>query len=227
MIVATADFLLEIGASPERWIELLTLYGPMALFVFMVVVLLKVAQSSSGITPGERRVRLIAYSAVWLSIFILATVVVIVYWKTNFPSEYVVSGTITNLAMPQAFSTEEDIFLHRRRKAGSDFEYDWRLIKPRKFVGNVELLLQQKPFDREALRYKLPITEEFYGAPVELEYHEDHKLVIKLAGGKRESIIPTNCFIVEPFAIDAFRSVVSDTRQSPTRRTRRSFANFQ
>jgi hypothetical protein len=183
--------------SPDKWIELLKLYGPMALFVFMVFVLLVKAKATAGSTSEEKRIQLFALTLVWVSIFILAAIIVVVYWKTNFPREYVVVGKITNLSYPQVIVTEQEIFLHKRTVAGFDFEYDWRLIENQRFLGTVELLLQQKPTDSDVLRYKIPFQKEFYEGNVEIEYEPDTYAMTLTYGKNRSVIMPTKTRVAE------------------------------
>jgi hypothetical protein len=187
--------------SPEKWIELLKLYGPMALFVFMVFVLLVKARAKAGQSDEERRVQLLAYGFVWISIFILAAIIVIVFWKVNFPGEYVVIGKITNLTYPQVVVTEEELFLHKRTVAGLDFEYDWRLISKQRFIGTVELLLQQRPSDSKVLKYKMPIHKEFYDGPVEMEYEPNNDQMILTYGANRVVITPSPASIAETHSL--------------------------
>jgi hypothetical protein len=178
--------------SPEKWIDLLTLYGPMALFVFMVFVLLRLARPAGGLPPGQRKVQVFAYVLVWLSIFVLAGMIATAWWRVNFPKEFVVRGTITNLSDPEMITTNEDLYLHKRPTAGLDFEYQWRLIKPQLFTGNIELVMQKKPTDVDVLKYILPIRNEFYKGTVDIEYDQtSNKMTLIHGTEKREEIAPS------------------------------------
>jgi len=180
-----------MSLSPEKWIDLLTLYGPMALFVFMVFVLLQVARRAGGLTADQRKVQVFAYGLVWLSIFVLAGMIVIAWWRVNFPEEFVVSGTIRNLRDPELITTYEELYLHKQPVAGLDFEYQWRLISPLRFTGEIELLLQKKPTDAYVLKYKLPIRSEFYKGTVDIEYDQTSNKMTLLHGTYKEEIAPS------------------------------------
>jgi hypothetical protein len=171
-----------VPISPEKWIELLTLYGPMALFVFMVFVLLRMARAK--VDEELRSIQNIAYLLVWVSIFALAAIIVVVYWN-------VLSGKITNLTYPQIVTTEQELFLHRHTIAGLDFEYDWRLISDHPFTGTIELLLQKKPTDAQVLKYKLPILREFYANTVEVEYDQTNDQLNVKYGNNQIMIKPS------------------------------------
>jgi hypothetical protein len=147
--------------AAEKWIDLFRLYGPMALFVFMVFILLRIARAGTGLSPVQKKVQVAAYSMVWLSIFALAAMIVIVWWRNNFPGEFVVVGQLHTLTYREIVTTDEELFLHRHTKAGLDFEYEWRFISHKQFVGSVELLLQKHPQDVNSLKYKLPIRKSF------------------------------------------------------------------
>jgi hypothetical protein len=188
---------IAVPISPERWMELLKLYGPMALFVFMVFVLLRIARPTAGLNKAQTSVQVFAYAVVWISIFVLAAMIVIVFWKTTFPGEYVVRGKITNLTYPEAVTTEQELFLHRHTVAGLDFEYEWRLISQQRFAGTLELLLQKKPTDVKVLKYKLPIRNEFYGGTVEVEYNQTNDQMILKYENSQEAINPSPASIAD------------------------------
>src|SRR5580692_9048586 len=178
--------------TPQKWIELLTLYGPMALFVFMVFVLLGRARASQGLSPQQKKVQVFAYILVWFSIFVLAAMIVTSWWRINFPSEFVVSGTIRKLTYPQIITTDEQLFLHRRTVAGFDFVYEWRFISERRFIGTIELLLQKKPSDVKVLRYDVPIRDDFYKGTVDISYDKATDKLILVHGQYREEIAPSS-----------------------------------
>ncbi len=163
----------------------------MALFVFMVFVLLGRARSSEGLSAGQKKVQLFAYSVVWISIFALAAMIVLIWWRMNFPSEFVVRGTIRNLTYPEVITTDEEVFLHRRTVAGLDFVYEWRFISSHRFTGTVELLLQKKPADVKVLRYELPIREDFYDGLVDISYDQKTDKMILTHSGKQEELAPS------------------------------------
>jgi hypothetical protein len=174
----------------EKWIELLALYGPMALFVFMVFVLLRRARATDDLDQDQKRIQTVAFSLVWLSIFVLAGMIVVAWWRVNFPAEFVVRGTIRDLQYPEVITTEEQIFLHKRTVAGLDFQYDWRFISATPFSGTIELLLQKKPSDSETWRYDLPIRSGFNRGAVEIKYNRQNSHMILSHGTEIEDISP-------------------------------------
>lgn len=176
--------------SPEKWIDLLKLYGPMALFVFMVFVLLRRALITKDLTGGQRKIQIAAFTLVWLSIFVLAGMIVVAWWRINFPSEFVVSGIIHHLKDPEIITTDEPFYLHRRRVAARDFEYDWRFISQKPFFGKAEVILQKKPSDSAILKYELPIRETFYQGTVEIDYDRRNDHMILSHGPEKEEIAP-------------------------------------
>jgi len=144
--------------SPESFIVLLAQYGPMALIVFMVFVVLSKANATE-----DPRVRLVAQRCTWISIFLL-TAVIVIFWLLHPPprKEYVAEGVIRNLRDPEMITTNEEMYLHFHHIFKKDFEYVWRLITPEPFVGKLELMLQKTPTDREALIYAIPVSSDFY-----------------------------------------------------------------
>ena len=218
-------YLLQISESisPGKWIELLTDYGPMALFVFMVFVLLPVARSMSGLSQSQKRTQNLAYRGVWLSILALGIFIVLAWWQSSIRKEYVARGRITNLTYPEIITTDEELFLHRHPVAGLDFEYDWRWIRPDRFVGTVELLLQKNPKDVKVLSYKLPIRNEFYNdkTSVEVEYNKDNDEMILKYGVHRETLSPSTAQIAQkesPEASDpAVVYAMATPQPSPTK----------
>jgi hypothetical protein len=176
--------------SPEKWIDLLKLYGPMALFVFMVFVLWHRASVTEGLSANQKKTQNVAFKLVWLSIFLLAGMIVVAWWRTNFPGEFVISGTIRHLRYPEIVTTEEQFYLHRHTVAGLDFQYDWRFISPTQYAGPVELLLQKKLDDSETLRYELPMRKDFYHGTVDLDYNRQNGQMILSHDSQKEVVTP-------------------------------------
>jgi hypothetical protein len=176
----------------------------MALLVFTVFVLLPpLARPAAGLSTRQRKVQEIAFGFVWLAIFVLAGMIVIAWWHVNFPPEFVVSGTIHNLTDPEMITTDEELYMRKRPVAGSDFEYQWRLIKPQRFTGNIELIFQKCPGNLKVLKYKLPIRKGFYKGTVEIEYDQtSNKMRLIHGTDKEEEIAPSAPLIpgVEPKA---------------------------
>jgi len=186
-----------MAASPANWIELISRYGPIALFVFMVFVLLGMARATKGLSAQQKKVQNFAFGLVWLSIFVLAGMIVVSWWHGNFPQEFVVRGTISNLTYPQTITTFQPVFLHRRPVAGLDFEYDWRFISPDRFTGPLELLMQKgvgsgkNAGGTALLKYKILIQPDFYREVVDIAYDPATDVMVVHHGSFTERIMPT------------------------------------
>src|ERR1039457_5741823 len=103
--------------TPGEWINVLYLYGPMALFAFMLFVLLGKARPTKDLSRQEQKVQIVAYSLVWTSIFVLGAIIVVIWWRVNLPNEFEIRGVIRNLQDPETISTRDDLFLRRKYKA--------------------------------------------------------------------------------------------------------------
>ena len=191
--------------TATAWIDLLARYGPAALFVFMVFILLGMARTTKGLSNEQRKVQNVAYGFVWLSIFILAAMIVISWWQGNFPKEFVVRGTISNLTYPQTITTFQPVFLHRTPVAGLDFQYEWRYISPTRFTGPLEVLLQKGSGSTRGsggtalLKYKVQIRDDYYDGEVDIEYNQKTDEMVLTHGKYTETILPVST----PFATDA------------------------
>src|ERR1022692_3980322 len=75
--------------------------------------------------------------------FLLAIMIAANWWLEKHPQEFQIEGVITNLRDPEFITTRQELFLRNHPIAGKDFQYDWRLITPQRFTGQLELLLQQ------------------------------------------------------------------------------------
>jgi hypothetical protein len=155
--------------------DLLKLYGPMAIFVFTVFVLFDRARSTVGLSTAQKKIQNVAFVVVWLTIFVMAGMIVVAWWRINFPPEFIISGTITRLTTNESITTEQEVYLRHHPVAGTEVAYDWRFISPTLFPGPIVLLLQKKN-EPEFLTYHFPIRNDFYRGTVEIEYnrHNDH-----------------------------------------------------
>ena len=161
--------------TPDKWMELIRTYGPIALFVFMVFVLLGMARRIGGLSPQQQRVQLAAFSLVWTFIFGLAVVIVIVWWRASFPPEFVVKGVIRNLRDPETVSTSQEMYMRVHPIAGKDFEYQWRFIIPQKVAGDVTLIPQKSAASRQVLMYKFPIRPDYYRGNADVDIAFDRE----------------------------------------------------
>jgi hypothetical protein len=155
--------------SQDGWIRILSEFGPCAFFVFMFFVGLRIARHNQGLTTGQQKTQNIAYSVVWLSIFVFAFLSCLIYWKANFPSEHQIRGVIRNLQDPESIKTRDNIFLKVHYGANSDYDYEFRIIDPRPDDEYVTFLLV-KPNDLESPKYRIPIREEFYQGVLNINY---------------------------------------------------------
>jgi hypothetical protein len=194
-----------MSTSPGSWIELISRYGPVALFVFMVFVLLGMARATKGLSDQQKKVQNFAFGFVWVSIFVLAVMIVVSWWQGNFPKEFVVRGTISGLTYPMTITTYQPVYLHRRPVAALDFDYDWRFISSNRYTGSVELLLQKGSGSAQGaggttvLKYKMQIQEDFYKNTVDIDYDSESDVMVLRHGQVTEKIAPTHA----TFATDA------------------------
>lgn len=199
-----------MSTSPGSWIDLLSRYGPAALFVFMVFVLMGMARATKGLSDQQKKVQNIAFGFVWLSIFVLAAMIVVSWWQGNFPREFEVRGTISGLTYPMTITTYQPVYLHRRPVAALDFDYDWRFISSTRYTGGLELLLQKGTGSAQGaggtniLKYKMQIQDDFYKNTVEIEYDSDSDVMVLRHGQLTEKIVP----IRANFATDAPESAL-------------------
>ncbi|HEY3458421.1 MAG TPA: hypothetical protein VGK64_27820 [Bryobacteraceae bacterium] len=168
--------------TPEAWIKLLYLYGPVALFAFMVFVLLRIAGNTTGLNKDQQRIQTVAYLAVWISIFILGALIVVVYWRVNFPHEYEIRGFIHDLRDPETISTADNLFLRRIYKTASNIDYEWRIISSSRPTEPVEFLLQASPSAHESTRYKIPVLDHTPHGTVEITYDRTSKTMTLVDG---------------------------------------------
>jgi hypothetical protein len=194
--------------SPEKWIDLLKLYGPMALFVFVVFVLLRRAHAIENLTTAQKKVQDVAFSLVWVSIFLLAGMIVFAWWRVNFPSEVVLSGTISHLQYPESISTDQ-LYLRRRIVALPEFEFDWRLIGPPPPSGKIVLQLQKNPKASDCLTYEVPIRSDFSPVLLQIDYDRQTDRMSITHGSHKEEILGK----AERFPGE--RSAVGDPQPNP------------
>ena len=178
------------SVSPDQWINLLFEFGPCAFFVFMFFVGLHVAKQKAP-TAEQQRVQNIAYSVVWMSIFVFAGLSTVVFFKVNFPSERCIHGYIRGLDDPEFFSTSDDIFLKKIVRASVSFDYEFRMVNPNKESRDVKLLFQSSPGDIHSSLYSIPLEHDFDQSgkvPVELQFDRTSKCLTLLqkSGGVKQ-----------------------------------------
>ena len=152
------------------WPKLIVSYGPAALLVFVVSVVVPL------FWPKSKQPSTVGRVASWLtllSIFALAALIVVAWWKVQFPTEYVVTGTITGLMDPERIETDQDLYLRLLPLEGVRFEYQWRLITPQRYTGSVMISLQKPPAPRcgqarggegcvaRVLEFEIPFNRDF------------------------------------------------------------------
>jgi hypothetical protein len=80
--------------SPEKWIELLYIYGPFALAVLLLLVAEKKAREVWQNAPADGRPKLLMlYLANWLAFFGLIGFDVMAWARINLREEYTIKGT--------------------------------------------------------------------------------------------------------------------------------------
>ena len=181
----------SVPATADTWIKLLARYGPPALLVFVAFILFGMALRNRDLTGGQKRIQTIAFSFVWIFIFLLVILSAASWWREKYPQEFQIKGVITNLRDPEVISTRQELFLRIYPLAGRDFEYQWRLITPQRFTGRLELLLQKTPLDATVFKYEIPVQEDFYKDAVEIDYNRSTGMMTLRHGSLTTDIPPT------------------------------------
>jgi hypothetical protein len=174
--------------TPETWVKILYLYGPMALFVIMTFVLLGKAKPGSGLPPRQQLIQTIAYSAVWASIFILGAIIVVVWWRINLPREFQIKGAIHDLRYSETITSTDNLFLRRVYKTPLNIDYEWRILSSSPISEPVQFLLQDGNDTSRYLRYKIPPSPELYKSNVEISYERTTRRM-KLADEKFSAVL--------------------------------------
>jgi len=178
----------------QDWPKLLLTYGPFALIVFIVYVVLKRAKPTPQAPGPERKVQLSVYVGAWALVFSLAIVIVLVWWKLNLPAQAVISGTIRGLQEPESVRGEPTSIPFFLRKVYKDqthelghYDYEWRIITEKK--GLEPLIFDFQDESGKAKIYRLDIEESFYHNKVDIVYHRDHGSLV-LRKGDQEKALP-------------------------------------
>jgi hypothetical protein len=176
------------GLSQGGWIKILSEFGPCAFFVFMFFVGLRIARHNQGLTPGQQKTQNIAFSVVWLSIFVFAFLSCLIYWKANFPSEHQIRGFIRNLQDPEFVSTRDNLFLKRHYGGYLDYDDEFRIIDPGSDDAYVTFVLAKAIDDRHPQEYRIPIKEEFYRGVLNINYDRSTGKMILVHGDEHSEL---------------------------------------
>src|ERR1017187_5057573 len=71
----------SVPATADTWIKLLARYGPPALLVFVAFILFGMALRNRDLTGGQKRIQTIAFSFVWIFIFLLVILSAASWWR--------------------------------------------------------------------------------------------------------------------------------------------------
>ena len=171
--------------------KLLLTYGPFALIVFIVYVVLNRAKPTAHAPGPERTVQLGVYVGAWALVFFLAIVIVQVWEKLNLPTEEVISGTIRGLQGESVWSDPgSPLFLRRVYKDQTyepgHYDYEWRIITEKKQVEPVFFDFQDK--SGKSKTYRLDIEESFYHNRIDIDYRRGPGILVRKEGAKEEAL---------------------------------------
>jgi hypothetical protein len=183
------------AGEAEFWVKLLYTYGPFALLVFFVIVVeiktrKAMMQAPPGASRGTKLALLSVYLGNWVVVLGLVVVALIVFFRVNLPSEYMIVGTLEGLEGSEKVTSAEPVYLRRKYKADGKFDYAWRIITPHRLKegGEFHLVFDAgDPNEEKVKEYKLVIRSNFYEKPVQMEYERStDRLMLRL----EDSIIP-------------------------------------
>ncbi len=176
----------------EFWPKLLMTYGPFALIVFMVYVVVKKAKPTPNAAGAVKILDLCVYGGAWAFVFFLGVRIVQVWIKLNIPTTQVISGTIRGLQDPESVWSDPDspLFVKRVYKDQTQerghYDYAWRIITAKKQVDPVTFTFQDK--SGNAKTYRLDIKDAFYGSPVNIDYHRGPGTLVLREGAKEQPL---------------------------------------
>src|ERR1035441_729869 len=94
----------SVPATADTWIKLLARYGPPALLVFVAFILFGMALRNRDLTGGQKRIQTIAFSFVWIFIFLLVILSAASWWREKDPQEIQNKGVNPKTPRPQGIS---------------------------------------------------------------------------------------------------------------------------
>jgi hypothetical protein len=181
----------------EKWIKLLSDYGPFALLVLFVFVIELRARKALRESPAEtRKPFLVVYCGVWAVIFLLVVFAGGVWIRTNVTSEYTIVGTFENFSGSEKIVSRRDgLFLCRRYLEHGRFDDAWRLITSKKLEEGPKIRFifdrgPTKQSQENVTEHELVIRKEFYEAPLLIRYQRTKNRLILVHRGT-ETPIPT------------------------------------
>lgn len=183
--------------SPETWSNLLYVYGPSAVLVFLVAIALgKVRshwQQSDQINRLVQTFFLMLYGLTWVAIFVVTFFVVFAWWKINITRRPQITGTVDRLLNTEVLGTTfAELYLHKKVKSSSYSDYDFLLInndnKQWPDGTKVKFTIQtprENSKEENVYEYELSILSDFYKNGVVLKRRHD-KLFLAHNGQETE-----------------------------------------
>jgi len=216
--------------SPETWAKLLFTYGPNALLIFLVFVILAKVHSawrkSDKNNNREQTFFLGLYGLTWIFIFGVAIYSVYAWYRINLAHRPQITGTVESLSNVEALGTTfADLYLHKNPKGGGYSDYDLLLInKDKKWPDGAKVKLTiQTPRpnsqDGNLYEYELTIQSGFYDTGVVLRRRADKLYSLDHNGQEQElpgGLLPANAqptaALIEP-GWDLFPTAHAQTAQ--------------
>jgi len=188
--------------SPETWAKLLFTYGPNALLMFLVFVILARVYSawrkSDKNNKREQTFFLGLYGLTWVFIFGVAIYSVYAWYQINLAHRPQITGTVESLSNVETLGTTfADLYLHKNPKGGGYSDYDLLLInKDKKWSDGAKVKFTiQTPRpnsqDGNLFECELTIQSDFYDAGVVLRRRPDKLLLVR--NGQEE---PLQCVLL-------------------------------
>ncbi|SRR5712692_6034283 len=184
----------------EDWVKVLFTYGPFALLVFFMVYGEARARSALRDAGVNKMVSIPVYAANWIVIFVLMGFALSAWYRLTFNSEFTIRGTLKNLQGAETLaSRDNNLYLSRRYGPGGQFDYEWRLITPKRLQEGeqVSFVLELGTPESEKTRnYTLPIHTYFYDGEIGLRY-DRQKDKLTLHDGKKDEELPSEATATE------------------------------
>jgi len=152
------------------------------------------ARSALRDTGVNKNVSIPVYAANWVVIFVLMGFALSAWYRLTFNSEFTIRGTLKNLQGAETLaSRDNNLYLSRRYGPGGQFDYEWRLITPKRLQEGeqVSFVLELGTPESEKTRnYTLPIHTYFYNGEIGLRY-DRQKDKLTLHDGTKDEELPS------------------------------------
>ncbi len=210
---------------PEFWMNLIFLYGPIALLVFFVFLIEPRIRKAMVEVIANKRVALALYVGHWVFVAALA-IFICVWWAiTNNPkSEHIIKGKIEGLLDGERiFTHSENLYLRRIIIRETNVDYEWRVItnNPIQDGTKIDFILDKSTKESEDVKtYEIVCNSNFYTDLVKIVYRRNKDRFVLVHKNKEEELQPIEqaSQMTEPsFAKNPFKfvSYAQSTQPSP------------